>query len=221
MQAVVRSSPHWCRAATTGEGAYLDVAVADGVLALMSLQIDDVLATGAEQPPRRRPSSGRYACYDTYRTADDRWVAVARDRGQVLGEPVPPALGLDDWVDRQFDDAAQDEAQRRSRRGLQHAHAATSGSRRSPRPTPACHLSLPRPRRRRPGLRRPRCPRDGTRRHRRHLVPAARRCLPAPNARRTTTFPIARSPTPRRCSLSAVSPRTRSPSCGTKERLRE
>src|SRR3954452_18902731 len=32
--------------ATTGAGAYLDVAVTDGVVALMALQVDDVLATG-------------------------------------------------------------------------------------------------------------------------------------------------------------------------------
>ena len=32
----------------TGEGAYLDVAVADGVVALMSLLVDEHLATGAD-----------------------------------------------------------------------------------------------------------------------------------------------------------------------------
>ena len=61
----------------TGEGCRLDVAVADGVLSLMSLQLDDVLAAGVEQAPGSAPFTSRYACYDTYRTADDRWLAVA------------------------------------------------------------------------------------------------------------------------------------------------
>src|SRR5579884_1210968 len=36
---------------STGRGTYLDVAVTDGVLALMSLQADGVLTTGVEPPP--------------------------------------------------------------------------------------------------------------------------------------------------------------------------
>ena len=59
-----------------GEGAYLDVAVADGVLWLMSLAIDEHLATGSEPGPGHDILTGRYACYDTYRTADGRWLAV-------------------------------------------------------------------------------------------------------------------------------------------------
>ena len=52
--------PRRARAAATatGEGAYLDVSVADGVLALMSLHVDEYLATGevpgaAPRPPHR------------------------------------------------------------------------------------------------------------------------------------------------------------------------
>ena len=61
---------------TTGRGAYLDVSVADGVLWLMSLAVDEHLATGARPGPGHDILTGRYACYDTYRTADGRWLAV-------------------------------------------------------------------------------------------------------------------------------------------------
>jgi alpha-methylacyl-CoA racemase len=109
MQAVVAILAALVSRAKTGEGAYLDVAVADGVLALMALQIDDALATGTEQLPATAPLSGRYACYDTYRTADDKWVAVAAIEGKFWAN-LCRALGLDEWIDRQFDAAAQDQA---------------------------------------------------------------------------------------------------------------
>ncbi len=92
----------------TGEGTYLDVAVADGMLALMSLQVDDVLATGAEQPPKSAPLSGSYACYDTYRCADGGWVAVAAIEAKFWAN-LCTALGIADCVDRQMDVDAQDE----------------------------------------------------------------------------------------------------------------
>ncbi|HTR71550.1 MAG TPA: CaiB/BaiF CoA-transferase family protein [Mycobacteriales bacterium] len=95
--------------ASTGEGAYLDVAVADGMLALMSLQLDDVLATGAEQLPATAPLSGRYACYDVYPTADDGWVAVAAIEAKFWAN-LCRALGVEEWIDAQYDDTVQDAA---------------------------------------------------------------------------------------------------------------
>ena len=57
-------------------GADLDVSAAEGVLAAMALAVDDHLATGAPAGPGDGLLTGRYACYDVYRCADDRWVAV-------------------------------------------------------------------------------------------------------------------------------------------------
>jgi alpha-methylacyl-CoA racemase len=106
MQAVIAILAALVSRATTGEGGYLDVAVADGVLALMSLQIDDVLATGAEQRAGTAPLSGRYACYDAYRTADDGWIAVAAIEAKFWAN-LCRTLGLERWIDSQYDDAAQ------------------------------------------------------------------------------------------------------------------
>lgn len=106
LQAVVAILAALVSRAATGEGSYLDVAVADGVLALMSLQVDDVLATGAEQPPGTAPLSGRYACYDVYRTADDRWLAVAAIEAKFWAN-LCRALDLEPLIDKQYDDAAQ------------------------------------------------------------------------------------------------------------------
>lgn len=108
LQAVVAILAALVSRAATGEGSYLDVAVADGVLALMSLQVDDVLATGADQLPGSAPLSGRYACYDVYRCADGRWLALAAIEAKFWAN-LCRALGLERLVDAQYDDDAQSE----------------------------------------------------------------------------------------------------------------
>jgi alpha-methylacyl-CoA racemase len=92
----------------TGDGAYLDVSVADGVLALMALQIDEYLATGAQPGPGHGMLTGRYACYDTYVAADGKWLAVAAIEARFWSN-LCRALGLEQWSAHQTDDAVQDE----------------------------------------------------------------------------------------------------------------
>jgi alpha-methylacyl-CoA racemase len=92
----------------TGEGTRLDVSVADGVLWLMSLAVDEHLATGTDPGPGHDVLTGRYACYDTYAAADDGWLALAAIEPKFFAN-VCRALGCDEWIDRQYDDAAQAE----------------------------------------------------------------------------------------------------------------
>ncbi|MEE8310855.1 MAG: CaiB/BaiF CoA-transferase family protein [Candidatus Binatia bacterium] len=96
------------RRQAVGRGEYLDVSVADGVLQLMSLHIDGYLATGNEPGPGSDILTGRYACYDSYRTGDGKWMSV--------GAIEPPffanlcrRLGCEKWIEHQTDDAVQDE----------------------------------------------------------------------------------------------------------------
>jgi alpha-methylacyl-CoA racemase len=92
--------------ARTGEGSYLDVSVAEGVLALMALQVDDHLATGSEPAPATAPLGARYACYDVYAAADGGWVAVAAIEARFWAN-LCRALSLERWIDKQYDDDAQ------------------------------------------------------------------------------------------------------------------
>lgn len=64
----------------TGEGADLDVSATDGSLWLMSVVLAEHLAAGPASP--RRDTSiklldGSFACYQTYRARDGRWLSVA------------------------------------------------------------------------------------------------------------------------------------------------
>jgi alpha-methylacyl-CoA racemase len=92
---------------STGEGAYLDVSVTDGVLWLMSLAVDEHLATGSRPGHGHDVLTGRYACYDTYRASDGRWLAVGAIEAKFFAN-LCRALGCEQWVGHQYDDDAQD-----------------------------------------------------------------------------------------------------------------
>jgi len=108
MQAVIAILAALVQRAATGEGAYLDVSVADGVIALMSLYVDEYFATGEVPGPRHNILTGRYACYDVYPCSDDRWIAVAAIEPHFYAN-LCRALGCEQWVAHQTDDAVQDE----------------------------------------------------------------------------------------------------------------
>jgi alpha-methylacyl-CoA racemase len=90
----------------TGRGSYLDVSVADGVLWLMSLAIDEQLALGGDVRPGHDVLSGRYACYGTYRTQDGKSVAVGAIEGKFFAS-LCEALGCGELAALQYDDEAQ------------------------------------------------------------------------------------------------------------------
>jgi alpha-methylacyl-CoA racemase len=107
MHAVMSILAALVRRAETGEGAFLDVSVADGVVALMALYVDEYFATGVAPGPRHNILTGRYACYDVYRCADDKWVAVGAIEPHFFAN-LCRALDCERWIPHQTDDAMQD-----------------------------------------------------------------------------------------------------------------
>ena len=107
MQAVIAILAALVQRAATGAGAYLDVSVADGVVALMSLYVDEYFATGEVPGPRHNILTGRYACYDVYPCAGDGWIAVAAIEPHFFAN-LCRALGCEQWLAHQTDDAVQD-----------------------------------------------------------------------------------------------------------------
>jgi alpha-methylacyl-CoA racemase len=94
------------RSAGSG-GVHLDVSIADGVLWLTSLAVDEHLATGAAVGPGQNIITGRYACYDTYRTSDGGWLAVGAIEGKFYAN-LCRLLGCEQWIGHQLDDEVQD-----------------------------------------------------------------------------------------------------------------
>lgn len=88
-------------------GVHLDVSIADGVLWLTSLAVDEHLATGSPVGPGHNIITGRYACYDTYRAADGGWLAVGAIEPKFFAN-LCRLLGCGQWIDHQLDDEVQD-----------------------------------------------------------------------------------------------------------------
>ena len=108
MQAVIAILAALVRRAVSGRGEHLDVAVADGVLQMMSLHVDRYLATGEEAGPGSDILTGRYACYDVYEARDGKWIAVAAIE-PVFFANLCRALECEEWIERQTDDGAQEQ----------------------------------------------------------------------------------------------------------------
>jgi alpha-methylacyl-CoA racemase len=106
MQAALAITTALVGRSISGAGTYLDVSVAEGVLSLMSLPIDEHLALGTAPEPGHDILSGRYACYGTYRTRDDKWVAVGAIEAKFFAN-LCRALGCPELAPDQLDEAAQ------------------------------------------------------------------------------------------------------------------
>jgi alpha-methylacyl-CoA racemase len=92
----------------SGKGTYLDVAVADGALWMMSLVVEENLATGSRPAPGHDVLSGRYACYGIYEASDHRYLAVGAIEPKFFAN-LCNALGCDKWIEHQYEDSFQDE----------------------------------------------------------------------------------------------------------------
>lgn len=98
--------------ATGSGGVHLDVSIADGALAMMSLYVDEYLATGTEPGPGHYILTGRYACYEIYTASDGRHVSVGAIE-PAFWRNLCRELGCEEFVDAQMDDDRQDEIRRR------------------------------------------------------------------------------------------------------------
>ena len=90
------------RAQASGQGMFLDVSIMETALAWQGFGLN-AMADG--KPVRRGQSllSGGAACYQLYRTADDRWLSVGALE-EKFWAAFCSALGQPDWVARQHSD---------------------------------------------------------------------------------------------------------------------
>jgi alpha-methylacyl-CoA racemase len=103
MQAAMAVMAALLRRERTGAGEHLDVSIADGAFGLMSLYVDEYLATGTEPGPGHYILTGRYACYDTYTCADGRHVSVGAIEPRFWAN-LCELVGLPEYAAAQMDD---------------------------------------------------------------------------------------------------------------------
>jgi len=87
---------------------HLDVSIADGVVAMMGLYVDEYLATGTEPGPGHYILTGKYACYDIYECSDGGWLSVGAIEGHFFAK-LCELLGLEQHAAHQMDDDQQDQ----------------------------------------------------------------------------------------------------------------
>ncbi len=92
----------------TGRGQYIDIAMTDGAAALLPLALHFRQLTG--QAPRRGAEmlSHRYACYNTYQTADGRHVAIGAVENRFWRQ-LCEVLGCPDYGPLQYDEGRRQE----------------------------------------------------------------------------------------------------------------
>lgn len=108
MHAVIAILAALVKRTAIGGGQFLDVSATEGVLSLMSLHLDEYLATGAEPTAGSGLLTGRYACYGLYAAADGGWLAVGAIEPQFF-DNLCEALGCQEWIRHQYDEDRQAE----------------------------------------------------------------------------------------------------------------
>ncbi|SMB22688.1 L-carnitine dehydratase/bile acid-inducible protein F [Sterolibacterium denitrificans] len=108
MQAALSIIAALLNAEKTGSGSYLDVSITDGVLNLMSLYLDQYLATGEETRPNNAVLTGKYAWYGVYTCGDGQHISVGAIEGHFF-KNLCRLLDLEQFSGSQYDAARQEE----------------------------------------------------------------------------------------------------------------
>jgi crotonobetainyl-CoA:carnitine CoA-transferase CaiB-like acyl-CoA transferase len=85
----------------TGRGTFVDIAMLDGVVSLLSIHAGAFLASGWAPGPGAAPLTGAYACYRVYRAGDGRYLTVGALEPR-FWRVLCGALGCQDLADDQF-----------------------------------------------------------------------------------------------------------------------
>ena len=85
----------------TGLGQFVDVSMTDGSAALLPVPLSGFQATGRLTQRGNEMLSGRYACYNLYQAADQRWLSVAALEAKFWAE-LCTELGCPQFIEHQF-----------------------------------------------------------------------------------------------------------------------
>lgn len=90
---------------TTKRGQHVDIAMSDGVMYMLATWVKNVLSGG--EPPGRGTNflNGRLPFYSVYETSDGGWISLGSIETK-FWQNLCRATGLEDFIDRQFDDSA-------------------------------------------------------------------------------------------------------------------
>ena len=88
---------------TTGKGQYIDISMTDGMVAFLPTALFFRQLTGQEPARADGLFSHRYACYNTYETADGRFLSIGAVEKR-FWQQLCGLLGVPDYAELQYDD---------------------------------------------------------------------------------------------------------------------
>lgn len=92
----------------TGKGQFIDISMTDGLLGFLSLPHHFYCQSGRFPVRSQELLSHHYGCYNTYGTADNRYIAVGALEHR-FWKQLCSALGLERYSDFQFDEQRREE----------------------------------------------------------------------------------------------------------------
>ncbi len=93
---------------TTGRGQYIDISMTDGLVGFLTLPLYFIGVTGRMPVRSDGTFSHRYACYNTYGTADGRYLAIGAVEHR-FWKRLCHLLDVPEFADLQYDDDRRDE----------------------------------------------------------------------------------------------------------------
>ena len=92
----------------TGRGQYVDIAMSDGVLYLLSMMVSAYLANGRAPERGATVLNGSVPHYNVYQCADGKWISLGSLEPHFWAN-LCKALGCEDFIPHQYDSAKRDE----------------------------------------------------------------------------------------------------------------
>ncbi len=92
----------------SGKGQYIDISMTDGILGLLTLPAILQKKTGMKQERSQSMLSHRYACYNTYATADGRYLALGAVENR-FWQNLCSILELEEYSALQYDEERREE----------------------------------------------------------------------------------------------------------------
>lgn len=92
----------------TGKGQYIDISMTDGVVGLLSLPYYFSMLSGKKQQAADTLLSHRYGCYNTYETADGRFISIGAVENR-FWKKLCEHLNRPDYISLQYDEERRDD----------------------------------------------------------------------------------------------------------------
>ena len=92
----------------TGRGQYIDISMTDGMVGFLPVALYFQQLTGKDPQRSDLPLSHRYACYNTYETADGRYLSIGAVENR-FWKTLCDHLGVPEYAALQYDDARRRE----------------------------------------------------------------------------------------------------------------